>query len=260
MPSISREAAERPAPRPYGIIGLVVSSVAILAATVVFCLLAAAVVFGAACAILGWRHTVDYIIDLDPSGGVDLAFREKLAVLVSPVIYAALSLAVLLAARVRGGGRWRDLVAWKPWHPLRGARLVWAIAVLTLLYSFGAEAAITHVSPHFQNLVHMPKGIKWVALFILLAAVVAPIAEELLFRGWLYTSLRASFGVPAAIVSSALLFALAHWEKTHLYALAVFPVGLALAFIRERTGSIKASMSVHGFYNGVASLLLLFAR
>lgn len=260
MSHSSSGADGRPSARPYGIIGLALSIVAILATTAILCLLAAAVVFGLACAILGWRNTLDSLIDLDPSGGSDPVFREKLAVLASPIIYTALSAAVLLAARVRGGSYWRDLVAWKPWEPFRAAGPVWLIAVLTVLYSFGADAAITHFSPHFHDLVHMPKGTKWVILFVLLASVFAPVAEELLFRGWLYTGLRPLMGASATILVSSALFGLAHWESTHLYALAVFPVGLALGYVRERTGSIKATMSVHAAFNGVASALLFFAR
>ena len=48
---------------------------------------------------------------------------------------------------------------------------------------------------------------------------------------------------------TSILFALMHYEHTHLYALAVFPVGVALGFVRERYASIKASAFFHGLYN-----------
>ncbi len=249
-----------PKAQPYGIAGLLLSLAAIGVIATVLCLVAIAAAFGVIVLLHGLQDALDKVVALDPSSGRNAAFVGKLTVVVSLVIYAAVSAAVLMAARFRGGPLWRDLIAWRPWHPVRGARAFWTIVVLVILYSLGADAAIAHFSPTFQDLVHMPKELKWVLLFALLASVFAPITEELLFRGWLYTSLRGVIGVPAGILVTAVLFALAHWESTHLYALAVFPVGLALGYIRERTGSIKATMTFHAVYNGIASVLLFLAR
>jgi len=245
--------------RPYGLLGLVVSFLLILAAAMLLCLVLAAAGFGAALAVLGWQQTLDRISDFDPTTG-DVTVREKIGIVGSLVAYAALSAAVLVAARIRGEAQWREIIAWHPWNPIRGAGWIWAFAASLIVYSLAADATITHFAPSFNAIVHIPPGTRWAVLFVLLAAVFAPIAEELLFRGWLYTSLRASFGEVAAMLLVSALFALAHWETTHLYALAVFPVGLGLAWIRERTGSVKASICVHGFYNGIASVLLFFAK
>jgi len=51
------------------------------------------------------------------------------------------------------------------------------------------------------------------------------------------------------------VFAGMHYEKTHLYALAVFPIGLALGAIREITGTIKSTISFHAFNNLIACVL-----
>ena len=182
-------------------------------------------------------------------------------IVLSLALYAAFSLSVLGAARLRGGTRgWRSLVAWRRWNPVRGSRLVWVLLAVTLGYSLGANVALEWVYPASKDWVQLPGGQPWSALFILLAVVAAPITEELFFRGWLYTGLRSRVGATVTILVTATLFALAHWEKTHLYALAVFPVGLALGLIRERTGSIGATMTFHAGYNGFASLLLLFGQ
>ncbi len=257
--SLPSNAATREAP-PYGAIGLILSLVVIGILAAVLSLVMAAAGFGVVALLHGWQEALDRFIALDPSGGRNEPFVAKLSIVVSLMLYAATSAAILIAARVRGGPGWRELIAWRSWSPVRGARFFWSLAVLVLLYSLGADAAIAHLYPTFQDLVHMPKEAKWVALFVILASVFAPITEELLFRGWLYTSLRLAIGVPAGIIVTAVLFALAHWESTHLYALAVFPVGLALGYLRERTGSIKATMTFHAIYNGIASVLLFFAR
>ncbi len=251
---------ETPDARPYGPIGLALSLVAIGGLAAFLFLVMSAAIFGGATLLYGWEEALGRFVALDPSGGRDEAFLGKLTVVVSLMIYAATSAAVLIVARVRGGRSWRELVAWRPWSPWRGAWFFWGLVVAVVVYSLAADAAIAYLYPKFQDLVHMPKETKWVALFVILAAVFAPVTEELLFRGWLYTSLRGTIGVPAGILVTAVLFAIAHWESTHLYALAVFPVGLALGYIRERTGSIRATMTFHAIYNAIASVLLFFAR
>ena len=121
-----RHGTDDPA-RPYGPIGLIVSVMVILALTTLFCLILAGIGFGISSARVGWRETLDRFVDLDPSGGGNEAFREKLAVVVSLVLYAAMSTAILLVAWFRGRRHWRDLVAWKPWSPFHGAFWFWGL-------------------------------------------------------------------------------------------------------------------------------------
>jgi len=65
---------------------------------------------------------------------------------------------------------------------------------------------------------------------------------------------------PLAFIMTAALFGLAHHESSHLYALVVFPVGLALAGLREQTGSVKASILLHALNNLAAFGLALWGR
>ncbi len=265
-PSQAALEGDRAAPvaaRPYGLVGLGVSTLLILLSTIVLCALAAGLAFAAASAALGWQEVAQRFTALDGadarSGGLGNDTLQRAGVVLSLGLYVAFSLSVLGAARLRGGARgWRSLVAWRAWNPVRDSRLVWVLLVVTLGYSLGANIALEWLYPASKDWVQLPGGRSWSALFVLLAVVAAPVAEELFFRGWLYTGLRARVGATVTILVTAVLFALAHWEKTHLYALAVFPVGLALGLIRERTRSIGATMTFHAGYNGFASLLLLF--
>ena len=246
--------------RPYGPIGLVVSTTLILLATTLLCALVACAAFGIAALALGWREALDRFVDLDPSGG-DAAFVEREGVVVSLAIYAAFSACLLAAARLRGGAaHWRALVAWRAWTRLADARFVAILLVVTLAYSLAANIAVEWVHPAAKDWVRLPEGAVPTTLFVALAVVAAPITEELLFRGWLYTGLRVRLRAGLTILVTATLFGLAHWERTHLYALAVFPVGLALGVVRERTGTIAATMGFHAAYNGFACLLLVFGR
>jgi membrane protease YdiL (CAAX protease family) len=85
------------------------------------------------------------------------------------------------------------------------------------------------------------------------AVVLAPVAEELLFRGILYQALRKHVGVALGIASSAVIFAGLHVRPVAAPALLMLGIGLAAAF--ERTRSLYPSMAMHAAYNGVIILL-----
>ena len=84
-------------------------------------------------------------------------------------------------------------------------------------------------------------------------ALLAPVVEELTFRGLGFTLLE-RFGRPAAIVLVGLAFGLAHGLVDALPLLFLF--GAGLAYLRSRTGSVFPGMLLHVLYNG---LVLLFA-
>ena len=247
--------AQEPSPlpveaKPYGPLGLVLSTVAILVAMLALVIVVALAAFGIAVALYG-MHTV-----LDLLTNRTKAFEEPFGLIASTVVYAALIASVLVAARVRGGARWRDIVGWHPWRPWKDSLFVWVLYGLAIAYNIAASAAITAYYPPAKDWITLPNGATQIAMFAVVAVIAAPIAEELLFRGWIYTSLRRFGGVPLGLIVSAALFALAHWEGTHLYALVVFPLGIVLGYVRQRTGSILASMTFHALYNGFAVVLL----
>jgi membrane protease YdiL (CAAX protease family) len=82
-------------------------------------------------------------------------------------------------------------------------------------------------------------------------AGVAPFAEELLFRGLGY-SLLERFGVPSAILTIGISFALYHGLVQALPELAIF--GCALAWLRSRTQSVFPGMILHATFNSISLL------
>jgi membrane protease YdiL (CAAX protease family) len=92
--------------------------------------------------------------------------------------------------------------------------------------------------------------------------VLPPIAEEILFRGLLYTNLKRLMPLlPAAIVTS-LLFALPHIGEggsagpLYIAGIDTFTLSLFLVYLRERTGGLYASMTLHALKNGLAFIVL----
>ena len=90
---------------------------------------------------------------------------------------------------------------------------------------------------------------------LLASGVLAPICEELFFRGYLM-GVFTRFGRGRAVVSSALLFALAHGVDMAFLPRAL--TGALLGAMTMRTGSLFAAMLVHGCYN-IAIILINFS-
>jgi hypothetical protein len=86
----------------------------------------------------------------------------------------------------------------------------------------------------------------------LVIVVVAPVVEELTFRGLGYSVLR-PLGRWAAILGVGVAFGLAHGIPAALPVLIVF--GAGLAYVRDRTGSVYPGMLVHATYNAAALIL-----
>ncbi len=89
-------------------------------------------------------------------------------------------------------------------------------------------------------------------LLVIAVAVLGPLCEELVFRGFLLPLLARTFGASAGILSTALLFALLHgpeyqWSWRHV--LLIFLAGSLFGFVRWRTGSTLASALMHATYN-----------
>ena len=109
------------------------------------------------------------------------------------------------------------------------------------------------------NNVHgaLPMALAFISLVVL-----PPLAEEILVRGFLYSSLKKITKlVPAAIITS-LIFAAAHLPEggaagpLYIAAIDTFVLSLFLIYLREKTGSLWASITLHALKNGVAFVAL----
>jgi membrane protease YdiL (CAAX protease family) len=85
---------------------------------------------------------------------------------------------------------------------------------------------------------------------LLLLAVLAPLVEELVFRGLLYGWLAGRWGKRVGWIASSLAFAIAHTEPAHI--ILVLPLGLLFGWLRQRTDSLLPSIVAHIANNGLA--------
>ncbi len=92
--------------------------------------------------------------------------------------------------------------------------------------------------------------------------ILPPLAEEIMVRGFLYSTLKKAMPLAGAVVVTSGLFAAAHLPEggaagpLYIAALDTFVLSLVLIYLREKTGSLWASITLHATKNGIAYLAL----
>ncbi len=92
-------------------------------------------------------------------------------------------------------------------------------------------------------------------LLSILALAVAPVAEEIFFRGFVFGGAATRYGFMKGALASAALFSIAHVEP--LKFLPLFVLGLLLAWIYHKTGALWGSMFAHLLNNATALVVIL---
>ena len=89
-----------------------------------------------------------------------------------------------------------------------------------------------------------------IAFLFLSVVIVTPIAEELLFRGYILDSIKRMHGDWPAIIGSALLFALVHFNLFGM--VPIIMAGVIYGWLRIKTGSLLPSIACHMMWNLMA--------
>lgn len=211
-------------------------------------LAAAAVVL--AVALLRYGDTLDLA---KPPGGVLLlvVFAGQVALLAAPLAVVAWT-----------GASPRRALAWQPVP----ATCLLAGAVGVIALSLTGDALILWLQQRWpqthtelQQIVDALRALPaaWAALAVLGLAWLPAAAEEVLFRGVLFTAATARCGTGGAVAVTAVLFALIHCDPVQTpYALLL---GVYLGLLRARTGSLWPCLAGHAANNLVASLLMWLA-
>ncbi|MCP4227033.1 MAG: CPBP family intramembrane metalloprotease [Actinomycetia bacterium] len=128
------------------------------------------------------------------------------------------------------------------------------IALLPVLYFPISKLVDTDPSESARELIESIDSPLEGALFALSAAVMAPLVEELFFRGLLLRSLERWLGSVPAVIISSLVFAAIHRELIVLPGLFVF--GAIAATIVVRTGRLAPAVALHVGFNATTLVLL----
>ncbi len=90
------------------------------------------------------------------------------------------------------------------------------------------------------------------------AAIAGPIAEELFFRGFMYSAVKKYIGIFWATMITASIFAFLHGHVVGF--LPIMVLGILLAYLYERTGTLVSSVTVHMLHNFSMVLLVFLAK
>lgn len=185
------------------------------------------------------------------------------AFLIAPYYYArkALSAEATAEGGVSKGAIFKAL-------GLRGfdvpGALLWIIGMMVViigvdwLYSYAITAWHLNIQTNDQVVLQNGQYAPLTTYATLACATfIAPFFEEIYFRGFLFTGLLRDLSPVWAVLISSALFAIAHADPGSFIPL--FVIGLALAFVRWRTGSTWASMSLHVLNNLLSSISIILA-
>ena len=177
------------------------------------------------------------------TGSADLSTAQMIT---TTVVFSVLTIAVFLWAR------WAEVSPrWLRTRP-------WMVLCWSVVAALGAVIPSVWLQEHIPELPNIVEGEfdmiltnRWGYLSV---GLLAPFAEEIVFRGAALRSLLQSRLTPAiAVVVSALLFALGHINPAQMPH--AFIVGLLLGWMYYRTGSVLPGMAYHWANNSAAYII-----
>jgi hypothetical protein len=152
----------------------------------------------------------------------------------------------------------------RPWHfGLRRGPLWrtigWAAGGMVTFYVFTATYAAL-VQPDAEQDVTEQLGAEDGTLGLIAAGVVvmmvAPLVEELFFRGFFYRALRTRYPIALAAIVDGVVFGAIHWDGDGADGLLLLPplalLGVVFCLVYERTGTLWSVIGMHAFNNAVA--------
>jgi membrane protease YdiL (CAAX protease family) len=196
-----------------------------------------------------WWSLVIFLVALPAIGvGAVRLMPDRETITVLGTFFAIGLLAVIVAVAPLG---WAAI-------PALGLRPVgWKYPVFGALGTLALSVAVSQIGVE-------PEGVKQVVellpgrlgISLLLLAVLAPIVEELVFRGLLYGWVAGRWGSLAGWIVSSLAFAAAHVEPAHV--IMVLPLGILFGWLRRRTDSLLPSLVAHIVNNGFALIAAVY--
>lgn len=142
---------------------------------------------------------------------------------------------------------------------------VWHAVVLTALFygvAIGFTKLFGQVENDFDVIIKSSRAAVFIVAFF--ATFTAPIVEEVIYRGIVFSAFRKRFGVAVAVIVATLLFTGVHvpqysFNNTPDYAtvLTLLLVSLSLTLLRASTNNLLPCIVLHTIFNGIQSALLI---
>ena len=153
------------------------------------------------------------------------------------------------------------------WIALAPALAALALLVVSVLGLLISEAGRDALNQYTGGQVAHTTGLQF-ALTLITLGVLAPLMEEFLFRGVLFTALRERLGLLIAILGSSVLFAIFHSSTLAvldrvidqlLVIASLSSVGLIAVWLRHVSGSLYPAILMHGAYNTLVFIVQILS-
>jgi membrane protease YdiL (CAAX protease family) len=180
------------------------------------------------------------------SDGLVLGIAEMVA---APVVLGLVAAMVWL----RKGPTLRDYLAL---HPVpRPVLLRWLLATVALAAVFDLSAWAAGLATVTDWMLDIVRTAGFLPLLVLALVVLAPVLEEIVFRGFVFEGLRRSWiGDAGAVVFAAVVWGLTHLQYGWFYIAQIVAAGVLLGAARIRTGSVVTPILMHVIMNVAATL------
>jgi membrane protease YdiL (CAAX protease family)/uncharacterized RDD family membrane protein YckC len=191
----------------------------------------------------------------DPDKASDAAILATQGIFDLLLVVVAVGIASGWRFNLREAGRALGLRSFAP------SALGWMAAMLVVYYIGAALFSALVIQPNQEDIgkelgVCNP-GIGIALAAVLLIVVLAPLSEELFFRGFFFAGLRSGWGLwPSALLSGA-VFGLVHAPTGPTAAIPLAGLGVGLAWLYNRTGSLWPGVLAHLINNGLAITVVL---
>jgi hypothetical protein len=203
---------------------------------------------------------LDYLLP-----GLPQADRKFYSFLISTVSFQGVGLVLIHHFLKLHGVRWRDQLGLL--GPRRAQAFAWALATVTLalplalLLSRLSAQFITSLrmepqEQHTLKVLQVSVGLGQRICFGLAAIVLAPIVEEILFRGILYPVVKQRGHPALALAGTSLLFAAIHYNLMTFVPLTFLAV--ALTWVYEKTDNLLAPIATHCIFNATNFFLFIY--
>jgi membrane protease YdiL (CAAX protease family) len=177
-------------------------------------------------------------------------------------VFLLAALIIAVRSRTPGTTRWGSLRALglraTPLLPALGWILLGIVVVIAVTIGYGIVVQVFHLplQTNAETLNHEAKTMPFTVLGALIGAVfIAPFCEEIFFRGFLFAGLLRGMNVVGATLVATVLFTLVHGDIGS--AVPLFAIGIMLAVIRWRTGSVWPGIGLHMLNNGIAAVAVI---
>jgi uncharacterized protein len=228
-------------------------------------------------AVLVWAASVLFIIFVPSFGvliylalaGINLADSAKLAAAIQsdptalliniffviPAHILTLLLAWLVVTKARKYS-FTEMLGWE-WGGFR----VWHLLLIVIGFFVFAGilgSLISEPENEFVKMLRSSRTIVYAVAFM--ATFSAPIVEEVIYRGVLYSAFQRTVGVTAAVILVTLLFAAVHVPQYYPSFVSIFVIcllSLVITLVRVKSGNLLPCIVLHFIFNGIQSALLI---